>query len=126
MITTTELGRAAESLALARLEQAGLLLLSRNYRCKAGEIDLVMLDAASQVLVLVEVRSRSRADFGSAAASIGLAKQRRFSLAARHLLLCRRELRRFRARFDVVAIDPSVTIGEPPIVTWIRSAFPLG
>ena len=126
MITTTELGRAAESLALARLEQAGLLLLSRNYRCKAGEIDLVMLDAASQVLVLVEVRSRSRADFGSASASIGLAKQRRFSLAARHLLLCRRELRRFRARFDVVAIDPSTTIGEPPIVTWIRSAFPLG
>ena len=63
MVTTTELGRAAESLALARLESAGLVLLTRNYRCKAGEIDLVMLDAAAQVLVLVEVRSRSRARF---------------------------------------------------------------
>ena len=60
MVTTTELGRAAETLALARLESEGLVLLTRNYRCKAGEIDLVMLDAAARVLVLVEVRSRSR------------------------------------------------------------------
>ena len=125
MVTTTELGRAAESLALARLESEGLVLLTRNYRCKAGEIDLVMLDAAARVLVLVEVRSRSRADFGSASASISVAKQRRCSLAARHLLLCRRELRKLRARFDVIAIDAPATRGEPPVVTWIRSAFPL-
>ena len=125
IITTTELGRAAESLALARLEAEGMVLLARNYRCKAGEIDLVMLDAARQVLVLVEVRSRSRRDFGSASESIGPAKQRRCSLAARHLLRCRRELRGLRARFDVVAIDAAATHGAPPVVTWIRSAFPV-
>ena len=42
--TTTEIGRAAESRALRHLETAGLVLLTRNYRCRAGEIDLVMLD----------------------------------------------------------------------------------
>jgi putative endonuclease len=123
MLTTTELGRAAEDLALGQLEAAGLVLLVRNYRCKAGEIDLVMLDVAAQVLVLVEVRSKSRRDYGGAAASVSAAKQRRCSLAARHLLLCRRELRKLRARFDVVAIDPPSQHGEPPVVTWIRSAF---
>jgi putative endonuclease len=123
--TTTEIGRAAESCALRHLETAGLVLLTRNYRCRAGEIDLVMLDPEPQVLVLVEVRSRSRRDYGQAAATIGVNKQRRCSLAARHLLLTRRELRRFRARFDVVAIDPSPQPGGAPVVTWIRNAFVL-
>jgi putative endonuclease len=123
--TTTEIGRAAESRALRHLEATGLVLLTRNYRCRAGEIDLVMLDPAAQVLVLVEVRSRSRSDYGQAAATIGFAKQRRCSLAARHLLLTRRELRQLRARFDVVAIDPSPGPGGEPVVTWIRSAFAL-
>ena len=121
---TQALGHAAESLALGLLQDAGLALLTRNYRCRAGEIDLVMLDAQAGVLVLVEVRSRSRGDFGSAAATIGPAKQRRFSLAARHLLL-RRELRRLRVRFDVVAIDPPTLPGAGPTVTWIRNAFEL-
>jgi putative endonuclease len=123
--TTTEIGRVAESRALRHLETAGLVLLTRNYRCRAGEIDLVMLDPEPQVLVLVEVRSRSRRDYGQAAATIGVNKQRRCSLAARHLLLTRRELRRLRARFDVVAIDPSPETGGDPVVTWIRNAFVL-
>jgi putative endonuclease len=122
--TTTLLGRAGESLALRHLERAGLTLVVRNYRCRAGEIDLVLRDPEGPVLVLVEVRSRSRRDYGGAAASIGAAKRRRFSLAARHLLLTHRELRRLRVRFDVVAIDPSRDGGEP-VVTWLRGAFGL-
>ncbi|HEX9206822.1 MAG TPA: YraN family protein [Steroidobacteraceae bacterium] len=121
--TTTQLGRTAESRALHHLEQAGLRLLERNYRCRAGEIDLVMLDPTTGILVLVEVRSRSRGEFGSAAATVGPAKQRRCWLAARHLLMTRRELRRLRARFDVVAIDPPPEPGAEPSITWIRHAF---
>ena len=122
--TTTDLGRRGEELALVHLRSQGLELVARNYRCRAGEIDLVMREGT--VLVLVEVRSRTRADFGSAAASIGARKQRRFILASRHLLLTRPELRRLRARFDVVAIDPGAQPGAPPVVTWIRNAFAAG
>ena len=123
--TTTELGRAAEARALRHLEDAGLQLLARNYRCRAGELDLVMIEPQTRVLVLVEVRSRSRSDYGLAAATISADKQRRCSLAARHLLLTRRELRQLRARFDVVAIDLSPETGGVPLVTWIRNAFEL-
>lgn len=119
--TTTDLGRRGEDRALAHLQAHGLELIERNYRCRAGEIDLVMREG--DVLVLVEVRSRTRSDYGSAAASIGAGKQRRFGLAARHLMLTRPQLRRMRARFDVVAIDPAPQPGAPPVLTWIRGAF---
>ena len=76
-----EAGRAGEAAALAYLEQAGLQLVTRNFRCKRGEIDLVMLDGAT--LVLVEVRYRSSEQFGGAAASVTWRKQRRLANAAR-------------------------------------------
>jgi putative endonuclease len=118
--TTTVLGRRGEDLALHYLESRGLRLLERNYRCRGGEIDLVMLDGAT--LALIEVRSRSSADYGGAAASVGARKQRRFTLAARHLLLMRPELRKLAARFDVLAVDRAEGSGEA-VVTWVKDAF---
>ena len=117
---TTEAGRRGEDLARRHLESQGLELLERNYRCRAGEIDLVMLEG--RTLVLVEVRSRTSATHGSAAATVGSRKQRRFTLAARHLMLTRPQYRRLAARFDVVAIDPTPG-GGPARLTWIRDAF---
>jgi putative endonuclease len=119
--STTELGRRGEALACRHLEAQGLQLLERNYRCRAGEIDLVMLDGST--LVLVEVRLRSTSEHGGAAATVGFRKQQRFMRAARHLLLTRPDYRRLRARFDVVAIDPGPAGAIEPSVTWIRDAF---
>lgn len=121
--TTTVLGRRGEDLALRHLESHGLRLLERNYRCRGGEIDLVLLDGAT--LVLVEVRARSSADYGGAAASVGMRKRRRFILAARHLVLTRPEYRKLAARFDVVALDRSPESGET-VVTWLKDAFRTG
>jgi putative endonuclease len=118
--STTAIGRRAEELACRHLESQGLRLLERNYRCRAGEIDLVMLDG--DTLVLVEVRSRSTATHGDAASTVGARKQQRFTRAARHLLLTHPGYRRHAARFDVIAIDPGPA-GEPPRMTWIRDAF---
>ena len=117
---TTILGRRAEDLACRHLEALGFQLLERNYRCRAGEIDLVMLDGTT--LALVEVRSRSTSAHGGAAASVGARKQQRFIRAARHLMLTRPEYRKLAARFDVVAIDAG-SDGGPPTVRWIRDAF---
>jgi len=117
---TTTLGRRAEDLACRHLEALGLQLLERNYRCRAGEIDLVMLDGTT--LALVEVRSRSTSAHGGAAATVGARKQQRFIRAARHLMLTHPEYRKLAARFDVVAIDAG-PVGGPPVVRWIRDAF---
>jgi putative endonuclease len=119
--STTALGRKAEDLACRYLEARGLRLLERNYRCRAGELDLVMLDGST--LVLVEVRSRSSSAYGDAASTVGARKRLRFIRAARHLLLARPDYRRLPARFDVVAIDPGSTAEAGPKLTWIRDAF---
>lgn len=118
--STTSVGRSGEDAALHHLESAGLRLLRRNYRCRGGEIDLVMLDGAT--LVMIEVRLRSGREFGGAAASVDRGKQRRFVLAAKHFLRVHPDYRRLPARFDVVALDRGATDGELR-VNWIRDAF---
>lgn len=107
------LGQSAESRAEAFLQSRGLQLLSRNWRCRFGEIDLIMQDGST--LVFVEVRLRSRSDFGDAAASVTPAKQKKLLAAARQYLASMKTLPR--CRFDVVALTGS---GAPE---WIRNAF---
>lgn len=111
-------GRAAEDAALGFLGSMGWTLVHRNYRCRRGEIDLVMRDGGS--LVFVEVRARESDAFGGAAASIGRAKQRRLVAAARHFLMTHPGAARMPARFDVVAISGSGGDRSPQ---WIRAAF---
>ena len=114
--TTKARGDAGEDEALAHLQDQGLRLLQRNYRTPGrggGEIDLIM-QAVDGTVVFVEVRKRSRSDFGGAAASIGPTKQRRIVLAARHYLM--RWRRMPPTRFDVVLLD-----GAGPV--WLQAAF---
>ncbi len=114
--TTKAQGDAGEDEAMAFLQAQGLRLLQRNYRTPGrggGEIDLIM-QSADGTVVFVEVRKRSRSDFGGAAATIGVSKQRRIIFAAQHYLLSWRRLPP--ARFDVVTLD-----GEGP--QWLQAAF---
>ena len=113
-------GASAEDAALRYLTSHKLKLIERNYRCRSGEIDLVMLDG--HTLALIEVRYRADAAFGGAAASVTWHKQRRIISASRHLLLTRPEVRRFPARFDVVAVTPD---SKGMRIEWIRAAFTL-
>ena len=113
-----EAGVAGEAAALEYLQRQGLTLIARNYRCRAGEIDLIMRHGPA--LVFVEVRYRSSNAFGGAAASVTYRKQRRLIRAARHLLMMRAELRRYPARFDVIAITPGP---QGLDVQWLRAAF---
>jgi putative endonuclease len=94
-------GRDWERVALLYLKRHGLTPVEENFRCKGGEIDLVMHDG--DTLVFVEVRQRANLEHGGAAASITPAKIRRLLRAAQVYLL------RFPVmppcRFDVIAID---------------------
>jgi putative endonuclease len=115
-------GAAAEALAAHYLEARHLVVVRRNFRCKAGELDLVCREAG--VLVIVEVRQRRGLAFGGALASVGPAKQRRILRATQYLLLCERRWRHHRLRFDVVAVHG--TAPEVQRIEWIRDAFRAG
>ncbi|CAM8662374.1 COG0792 Predicted endonuclease distantly related to archaeal Holliday junction resolvase [Oxalobacteraceae bacterium] len=99
--SAVSLGRDAEARALAFLQQQGLTLIEKNFRCRAGEIDLIMHDV--QTLVFIEVRSRKNQHFGGAAASVGPVKQQRLWRSASFYLL--KFPKPPACRFDLVAID---------------------
>ncbi len=112
-----ERGASAEAAAAAWLEARGYRVLARNHRTRRGEVDLVCSEGA--VLCFVEVRSRSRLDYGSPAASVTMAKARRVVSAAMDWALRHGGLEQA-MRFDVVAVDLS---GPEPAFDLIRSAF---
>jgi putative endonuclease len=112
--TTTARGREAEALAAQYLECYGVRVVERNFRIRGGEIDLICRDG--KVLVFVEVRLRTRSDFGGAAASITASKQGRIILAARHYLLGKPECD---CRFDCILLDGLNTNR----IEWIKNAF---
>lgn len=107
-------GSRAEALAAAHLERHGLSVVERNFRVRGGEVDLICRDG--RVLVFVEVRLRSSARFGGAAASITAAKRRRVILAAQHYLAGRTQPS---CRFDCVLFDAL----DPPCMEWLKNAF---
>jgi len=88
------------------------VIVERNFRTRRGEIDLIARDRDS--IVFVEVRMRSRGDFGGAAASVTAAKQARWIAAAQgYLAILGREPP---CRFDVVLLDAL----DASRVTWLR------
>jgi putative endonuclease len=96
-------GSEAERYAEMFLLQRQLVLLQRNYRCRFGEIDLVMLD--KETLVFIEVRLRGNSAFGGAAASITPFKQAKLLRAARHYLAGLRTVPP--CRFDAILLTGS-------------------
>ena len=115
-----ERGIAAEALAARYLERQGLRLITNNFRAKVGELDLIMTD--HQVLVVVEVRSRSRADFVTPGATITRGKQRRLIRTTRFFLLRYRQFANWPVRFDVVEVTGDLAAAE---IRWSRAAFTL-
>lgn len=108
-------GADAEDAALALLQRAGLKLLARNFHCRGGELDLVMLEG--DALIVVEVRARTHPGFAGAAESVDARKQARIVLATQLFLAAHPQHARRALRFDVVAFDGR---GGPD---WIKAAF---
>ncbi len=116
--STRDRGRWAEQLALQHLHERGLRPHSTNYRWQGGEIDLIMLQG--DTVVFVEVRYRSRFDYGDGAESVNRRKRGRIVNTARYFLQRHPGLRDRPCRFDVVAVSGH---GHKPAVQWIPNAF---
>jgi len=109
---------AAERAAADHLRGRGCRILARNFRCRGGEIDLIVLDEGC--VAFVEVRQRTNPGYGGAAASITPGKQARIRRAAHHWLAGpgKRHVRR-PCRFDALLFEPSA----PDLADWQKHAF---
>lgn len=112
------IGSEAERFARTFLEQQGLTFIMKNYRCRTGEIDLVMQD--DDELVFVEVKYRSKSQHGSAVEFFHASKKRKFESAVMHYM----QEKGFNPsivphRIDVVGIEGKGQ--QQQNITWLKS-----
>lgn len=110
-----KIGHEMENLACHHLQQQGLQLLLRNYRCKMGEIDFIMQD--KQYIVFVEVRYRTQQGYGSSIETIDRYKQTKLIKTAEHYLMKNRLQWRW-VRFDAIAMDGSL---KQLKINWLKN-----
>ena len=116
---TRTIGFDAERLADRYLHDQGLTVVARNFRCRLGEIDLIMLD--ENCLVFIEVRYRASNRFSRASLTVDIHKQRKIIRTAAVFLAKRSQFANSIVRFDVVAIDADERGNKT--IEWIKDAF---
>lgn len=116
MTRTIEIGGRAEELALQYLKGQGLKPVERNFRCRMGEIDLIMRDG--ETLVFVEVRYRKNREFGGPVESVGRSKRHKLITTAKVYLQKHGYSVKRPVRFDVVGI-----VGSDDSVEWLKNAI---
>lgn len=114
-MTTRQQGQDAETQVYDYLQQQGLKPLARNVRSYRGEIDLIMEEG--DTVVFIEVRLRTRTDFGSGAESVTRSKQKKLIATAAYYLQQNKRLAKRPARFDVVSVSSQQNMD------WIKNAF---
>jgi len=113
-------GEEIEKRATQWLKKQGLQLISKNYLCHRGEIDIIMDD--NNFLVFIEVRYRKQSNYGSPAETVTPIKQKKIRLAAEHFLQCHPQHQRKYCRFDVIAAQPGYGSDKLDF-NWIKNAF---
>jgi len=108
------LGKEGENRAVQALEMAGMNIITRNFRSKMGEIDIIALDG--ETLVFVEVKAWSALGIENLSYSLNPKKQNRIIETAKYFLSVYRQYYGRAIRFDVVFIDKEA-------VTHLASAF---
>lgn len=107
-------GKRAELGAASLLRRQGLKIITTNYSCRSGEIDIIAQQ--NDELVFVEVRYRARSDFGTGCETVDRHKQKKLISAARHYLAA--NSLEVNCRFDVIEVS-----GSAWTYHWIKHAF---
>ena len=115
-----DLGQRGERQAEKFLRQAGMKVLASNYRCDAGEIDIIALDQL-KTLVFVEVKTRSSDASVLPESAVDTKKQAHIRAVARTYLAAHPQARQFEIRYDIISIVwPD---GESPQIRHLENAF---
>ena len=123
---TARLGRQGEQLARRLLRKQGMKVLAQNYRCPAGEADLIALDPTTrktlgaETIAFVEVKTRTSDRYTSPESAVNADKRRRMRKIADYYLASRKT-QGYAFRFDIVAIV--IRPGQEPEVRHIPHAF---
>lgn len=116
MAEHNETGKKGEDLAADFLQNEGIQILERNWKNRFEEIDIIALE--NELLVIVEVKTRSSLAFGKPEESVGLRKQRLLVNAAEAYIKKYNSDRE--TRFDIISV---VTNGTGANIQHIRHAF---
>ena len=115
-----QLGQWGESLVAEDLRKKGWTVVARNFRCRMGELDIVVKN--EQYLAFVEVKLRKNARFGAACEAVTLAKQRKLRAAAEYYLIGHPT--KLQPRFDVAEVYASQGVyTDKPDIYYIEHAF---
>lgn len=120
MAAKDELGRRGEELAAQYLTERGLTVLSRNWRCAEGELDIVATDGARTV-VFCEVKTRRDIGFGTPVEAVTRAKRRRIRRLAVLWMAALRPGGWPALRFDVIGVV--LREDAAPELTHVAAAF---
>lgn len=113
---TRSTGKQYEELAEAYLKQRGLQLVSKNFQCRMGEIDLIMQE--DDTLVFIEVRYRSNLAYGSPLESVTFSKQQKILKTAKYFIMRHAQFQHLNYRFDIVGISQ-----QGQAIEWLSNAF---
>ena len=121
-----QLGRRGEKIACRVLKQHGMKILARNFRCPAGEADIIALDTSTnkdlgaESVVFVEVKARATDKYADPESAVNANKRRHLKRVAEQYL-AGRNAENLNVRFDVVAI----VLGpdDKPRIKYVRDAF---
>jgi putative endonuclease len=116
VLAKDQLGINGEDLATRHLVGAGFIIVTRNWRCPAGEIDIIALDGDD--LVIVEVKTRTSSEYGGPVEAVTYRKQRKLRELA--TLWLREHPHRGPVRFDVISIVYPKR-GYPRLEHWRRA-----
>lgn len=111
-------GRKAEEAVDRVARENGWTPLAANFQARGGELDRIYLGAGH--LIVVEVRYRSRSDYGHAIETVTWTKRGRIVRSTQEFLLRNPQYNRYAVRFDVVGVDAGGTLD------WIENAFQAG
>lgn len=118
--TTNQSGKQAETLAADYLAKHKIEIITRNFHCRFGEIDLIGND--NDILVFIEVRYRKNEDFLAAIETIDQHKCKRIVITSEYYLNKHKRYQSYLCRYDVITITGAL---DKPVIEWIKNAFPI-
>ncbi len=121
-----DLGDRGEKLARRLVRRRGMKILARNYRCPAGEADIIALDhstrrtVGAETIAIVEVKTRSSNQYTEPESAVDAEKRRRLRKIADYYLTGR-DADGYNVRFDIVSIVAPT--GRKPHANYIENVF---